>query len=167
MNCKLHLYDNVCIHIQYMYLWLWCSILVYHNMWTLQDETVFYICIYVYNFLNVHIYGFKATSKDIIICKHCKMKLYSMYLCVQLHQCIYLWLQSIHISKDGLQITFIWLFVCTYSTYVFMCTTSSMYLCLFKRWIANYIYMTICVCIFYILCIYGYAAIHILVYHNM
>ena len=109
----------------------------------------------------------KHTSKDIIICKHCKMKLYSMYLCVQLHQCIYLWLQSIHISKDGLQITFIWLFVCTYSTYVFMCTTSSMYLCLFKRWIANYIYMTICVCIFYILCIYGYAAIHILVYHNM
>ena len=133
----------------------------------MQEETVFYICIYVYNFLNVHIYGFKATSKDIIICKHCKMKLYSMYLCVQLHQCIYLWLQSIHISKDGLQITFIWLFVCTYSTYVFMCTTSSMYLCLFKRWIANYIYMTICVCIFYILCIYGYAAIHILVYHNM
>ena len=76
-----------------------------------------------------------------------------MYLCVQLHQCIYLWLQSIHISKDGLQITFIWLSVYTNSTYVFMCTTSSM-ICLFKRWIANYIYMTICVCIFYILCNY-------------
>ena len=77
------------------------------------------------------------------------------YLCVQLHQCIYLWLQSIHISKDGLQITFIWLSVYTYSTYVFVCTTSSMYLCLFKRWIANYIYMTICVYIFYI-CINTY-----------
>ena len=134
MNCKLHLYDNMCIHIQYMYLWLWCSILVYHNR---------YVNIARWNCI-LH-----------------------MYLCVQLHQCIYLWLQSIHISKDGLQITFIWLSVYTYSTYVFMCTTSSMYLCLFKRWIANYIYMTICVCIFYILCIYGYAALHILVYHNM
>ena len=111
----------------------------------------------------------KHTSKDIIIYKHCKMKLYSTYvfMCTTPSMYIYLWLQSIHISKDGLQITFIWLFVYTYSTYVFMCTTSSMYLCLFKRWIANYIYMTICVCIFYILCIYGYAALHILVYHNM
>ena len=85
----------------------------------MQDETVFYICIYVYNSINVYIYGFKAYIYQKM---DCKLHLYDylcihillMYLCVQLHQCI----------------------------------------CLFKRWIANYIYMTICVCIFYILCIY-------------
>ena len=32
MDCKLCLYDNMCIHILHMYLWLCCSILVYHDM---------------------------------------------------------------------------------------------------------------------------------------
>ena len=32
MDCKLCLYDNMCIHILHMYLWLYCSILVYHDM---------------------------------------------------------------------------------------------------------------------------------------
>ena len=31
MDCKLCLYDNMCIHILHMYLWLCCSILVYHE----------------------------------------------------------------------------------------------------------------------------------------
>ena len=53
-----------------------------------------------------------------------------------------------------------------YSTYVFMCTTPSMYIFMaskhtyIKRWIANYIYMIICVYIFY-LCIYVYNFINV------
>ena len=50
IDCKLHSYDNLCTHILHMYLWLCRSILVYHNMQTLQDEIVFfshdiYVCL--------------------------------------------------------------------------------------------------------------------------
>ena len=92
----------------------------------MQDETVFYIYIYVYNFLTVYLWLQSIHQK--IIYKHCKMKLYS--------------------------------------TYVFMCTTPSMYIFMaskntyIKRWIANYIYMIICVYIFY-LCIYVYNFINV------
>ena len=68
----------------------------------------------------------KHTSKDIIIYKHCKMKLYSI--------CIYVY-NSINVYIYGFKYTYI------------------------KRWIA-YIYMIICVYIFY-LCIYVYNFINV------
>ena len=122
------------------------------------------ICVYIFN---ICIYGYDALFQYIIICKHCKMKLYSTYVFMCTTSSMYIFMASKHTSKDI--IIYKHCKMKLYSTYVFMCTTPSMYIFMaskhtyIKRWIANYIYMIICVYIFY-LCIYVYNFINVFVF---